>query len=456
MQTPTLQNATSVSLSGNLREELRSMFRIAAPLVVAEIGWMLMGIVDTMMTGRVSTTALAAVSIGSIAFYTFGVFGQGILLGLDTLVSQAWGARDPAGCRRSLSAGLWIAFFATPVLMGGVWLIIPLLGGLGVDRAVLREAIPYIKALAWSTGPLLLYSAFRRYLQGTDRPQPVMFALLSANLVNAAVNWVLIFGNLGFPAMGAEGAGWATAVSRLYMAAALMIPVLLEQAPFFFAPEWPRVRELLRLGLPAATQIFLEVGVFAAATALIGRLGALALAGHQIALNAASFTYMVPLGVSSAAAVRVGQAIGRGDPRGARRAGFLALGLGAAVMSLGAIAFLVFPRAIARAFTVDPAVVQFAVGLLAIAAVFQLFDGLQVVATGALRGAGDTRTPMLVNLGAYWFAGLPLGYWLAFYAGWGAHGLWTGLCVALVLMGVLLSLAWRSVMRQAGHDRVTG
>jgi MATE family multidrug resistance protein len=441
-----------VSQPQDLRSELGAMFKIAAPLVLAEIGWMLMGVVDTLMCGRVSTTALAAVSLGSISFYTFGVFGQGVLLGLDTLVSQSWGAKNPVDCRKSLVNGLWIALLAFLPLMGFVWALIPFLSNFGVDPNVLREAIPYLKAVSWSTLPLLLYSALRRYLQGSDRPTPVMFALLSANLVNVFINWLLIYGNWGFPRMGAEGSGWATTISRVYMAAVLAIPVWRERAAWQWSPDWQRVTTLLKLGLPAAAQISLEVGVFAAVTALIGRLGAVPLAGHQIALNGASLTYMVPLGVSSAAAVRVGHAIGRHDAKGARHAGLMSLAIGMAFMSLAALAFLAFPRWIASGFTVDPKVIEYAVGLLAIAAVFQLFDGIQVVSTGALRGAGDTRTPMLVNLGAYWLVGLPLGYWLAFSMGWGAYGLWTGLCVALILMAVFLSLAWRSVIRQMTAD----
>jgi MATE family multidrug resistance protein len=212
------------------------------------------------------------------------------------------------------------------------------------------------------------------------------------------------------------------------------------------APDWPRMARLLKLGIPAATHVALELGIFALATALIARLDAASLAGHQIALNMASLTFMVPLGISSAAAVRVGHLIGQRDPAAAGRAGWSALACGVAFMSLAAVAFLTIPARIARIYTADPAVIRVSVTLLAIAAAFQLFDGCQVVAAGALRGAGNTRTPMWCNLLFYWFVGLPLGMWLCFRAGWGAAGLWTGLCCGLILIGSVLLVVWRNTV----------
>jgi MATE family multidrug resistance protein len=209
-----------------------------------------------------------------------------------------------------------------------------------------------------------------------------------------------------------------------------------------------RIRRLLALGLPAAMQVSLEIGVFALVTALIGRLGAISLASHQIALNTVSLTYMVPLGISSAAAVRVGQAIGRRDPSGASAAGDSAILFGAGFMTLAGMALLLFPRGIARIYTPNLVVIRSTVLLLAAGAAFQLFDGIQTVATGALRGAGDTRTPMLCHFTAYWIIGLPLGAWLCFRRGWGAFGLWAGLSLALILIGIVLLFAWRHMVKK--------
>jgi len=213
-------------------------------------------------------------------------------------------------------------------------------------------------------------------------------------------------------------------------------------------PDFRRIRRLIALGFPAAMQFTFESSVFALATALIARLGAVPLAAHQIALNTVAFTYMVPLGIASAAAVRVGQAIGRKDPLGAGNAGGTAILLGASFMTCMSIVLLVVPRWIARAYTPDEAIIRSTIVLLAAGAAFQLFDGLQTVATGALRGLGDTRTPMLCHFTAYWIIGLPLGAWLCFRRGWGAFGLWSGLSLALILIGIVLLLVWRHRVRQ--------
>lgn len=335
--------------------------------------------------------------------------------------------------------------------MGIIWACVPLLGKFGIDPPVLRETGPYLRALNWSTPSLLLYFGFRRYLQSVNLVRPVMITLIVTNLVNAAANWVLVYGNLGAPRMGAEGAGWATCISRVCMMAALGFVIAKRDRGLFHARWWPdlrRIRELLKLGFPAAVQIGLETGVFATVTVLIGKLNATALAGHQIALTTVSMTFMAPLGISSAAAVRVGQAVGREDPVGAARSGWTAIGFGAMVMSAAAVCLLVFPRAIARLFTPDPAIIAAGVMLLRVAALFQLFDGLQVVATGALRGLGDTRTPMLCHFAGYWVIGLPLGAVLCFRYGLGAPGLWMGLSTGLISIGLVLVAFWHSRARR--------
>ena len=324
---------------------------------------------------------------------------------------------------------------------------IPLLGWFGINPAILRETVPYLRAIMWSTFPLILFFALRRYLQGMNRAAPIMFALITANLVNAAGNWILVYGNLGAPAMGAEGSGWATCTSRVYLAAVLAVYALYQgrengllRAPL--RPDLDRIRRLIALGFPAASQLTLEIGVFAAATAIIGTLDAPSLAAHQIAINTATFTYMVPLGVSSAAAVRVGQALGRGDRVSAARSGWMALVLGAGFMAAAGVALVTFPEYIARVFTTDKAVIRTAIALLSVVAMFQLFDGIQAVVTGTLRGAGDTRTPMLCHMLFYWLIGLPLGCLLCFQFHSGVVGLWIGLCVALILIGIALLAVW--------------
>jgi MATE family multidrug resistance protein len=418
----------------NLRQELRPMLRLAAPLVTAELGWMGMGVVDTMMVGRVSAEAMGAVSLGSVLFYAVAIFGSGLMLGLDTLVAQAYGAQRLMDCHRSLVNAVYFSLPLAPALMLLVWCWVPLLARFGINPVVLSQTVPYLKAIMWSTLPLLLYFALRRYLQAMDRAAPIMFALITANLVNLAGNWILIYGHFGAPAMGAEGSGWSTCISRVYMVLVLILYLLYDAGA--------NRTGLFRLGLPAATQLSVEVGVFAVATALIATLDPLSLAAHQIAINTASFTYMVPLGIASATAVRVGQALGRNDIDAASRAGWTGMALGASFMAGAGVLLLVAPQYVARVFTTDRAVIRTAISLLHMAAAFQLFDGIQTVATGALRGAGDTRTPMICHLLGYWFIGLPLGYVLCFIVGWGATGLWAGLSLALILIGLVLLAVW--------------
>ena len=422
------------------------MFALAAPLVLSELGWMAMGIVDTMFVGRVSAEAIGAVSLGTSIFYAIAIFASGLLLGLDTLVSQSYGAGNLDDCHHSLVSGVWLALFLIPCVMGAVWLFVPAFAMLGINHDVLRDTAPYIRALNWSAPPLLLFFGLRRYLQSIGVVRPILVTLITANLVNVAGNWIFVFGNLGAPRLGAEGSGWSTCVSRVYMLAALVVVIWQRDrrvVDVSWRPDFRRIAELLKLGLPAAGQIGLETSVFATVTVLIGKLSASVLAGHQIALTTVSTTFMMPLGISSAAAVRVGHAIGRRDPEGAARSGWTALAFGAGAMSLAALALLIFPRAIARLFTPDQAIIAAAVPLLRVAAFFQLFDGLQVNATGALRGASDTRTPMLCHFAGYWIVGLPLGALLCFRYTFGAVGLWMGLSTGLILIGIVLFWFWR-------------
>lgn len=438
--------------SQHIAEEVRPMLALATPIILAEVGWMTMGIVDTMMVGRqaASSVAIAAVSLGGILYNAVAIFGTGLMLGLDTVVSHSYGAGDLDDAHRSLVNGVYLSLGIAPVAMALVWLLERLMHSLGTDPAVLAQAAPYLHALNWSTLPLFFYFVFRRYLQGIDLAKPVMFSLISANLINVLGDWALIYGHLGFHAMGTVGSGWSTCIARTYMASFLMVYCLYYDLRYKMGllsasrwPHFPRVWRLVTLGFPAATQLGLEVAVFAVTTALIARLGAVQLAGHQIALNTISFTYMVPLGLGGAAAVRVGQAFGRRDPHAASRAGWTAMALGAVFMTFTALIFWFLPGSIVRIYTPDPVVIRGATKLLFVAAFFQLFDGQQAVITGALRGAGDTRTPMILSASLYWFLGLPLGAYLCFRRGWGAPGLWSGLSLALILLGTVLIYVWQ-------------
>jgi MATE family multidrug resistance protein len=432
----------------NWSRELRALAALGLPVVFSELGWMAQGVVDTIMVGRLGPAAIGAVAVGNAAFYTPSLFGIGLLLGLDTLVSQAWGRRDHDECHRWLAQGVYLACFITPPLMLICGMASFGFTRFGISPQVAGPAGSFLRILLWSTLPLLLYGAARRYLQGVGEVRVITVTYVGANLINWFLNWVLIYGKLGFPALGVNGSAISTCFARVFMAVALLgFAWRYERGHPLFrhwaGPSLDRLRSLVRLGAPAAGQIVLEVGAWNLSTLVAGWLTPVALATHSIALNYASISYMVPLGLSAAAAVSVGHAVGAGDPRRARRAGWLAQALGASFMLLAAAAFLVIPIPLLKLYTLDPRVLAVGPGLLGLAAAFQIFDGIQTIATGSLRGLGETRVPMYANLVGYWVLGLPLGFTLCFVLHWGIYGLWIGLTLALIVIASALLLRWR-------------
>ena len=425
------------------------MCRLASPLALAELGWMTMGFVDILMAGRLGPAAIGAGTVGNMLFFPIVMCGTGMLLGLDTVVAQAYGAKDYPDCRRSLINGLWMALGIGPLVAAALWGALAAARAAGTNPAVTVLLDPYVKALLWGIFPLLAFSAFRRYLQAMNVAGPITFAVVSANVVNFLGNWVLMFGHWGAPRLGLEGSGWSTTIARCYIAAVLLIAVLRNERKSGYLlflvdrrPELSRIRRLLRLGVPSALQIVIEGAVFTVVTVMAARLDEMSLAAHSIAMNVVSTTYMVPLGISSAAAVRVGHAVGRGDAHGAAVSGWTALLLGGLFMGSAGVVLAAAPRVILRMYTDEAAVIATGTVLLRLAALFQLFDGFQVVSMGALRGLGDTRSPMLAHLVGYWAIGMPVTYVLCFRLRWGAEGIWTGLSAALILIGLGLVVVW--------------
>jgi MATE family multidrug resistance protein len=434
----------------NWKRELGAMATLAVPVVLSELGWMAQGVVDTIMVGRLGPAAIGAVAVGNAVCYTPSLFGIGLLLGLDTLVAQAFGRKDHDECHRWLAQGLYLVCVITPPLMLLIWLASFGFGRFGITPDVAAPAGGYLRILLWGTLPLLVYAGTRRYLQGVGSVRVITVTYIGANLINWFGNWVLIYGKLGMPALGVNGSALSTVIARVFMAAALLgFAWRYERKrghPLFqhwAGPSLERIRQLVKLGAPAAGQILLEVGAWNLSTLVAGWLTPVDLATHQIALNYAAMTYMVPLGVGAAAAVSVGHAVGANDPERARRAGWTALALGTGFMLLAAVVFLVAPRPLIALYTTDPAVMAVGPSLLWLAAAFQIFDGIQTVSTGALRGLGETRVPMLANLVGYWVLGLPLGLILCFMLRWGIYGLWIGLTLALIVIASSLLLRWR-------------
>jgi MATE family multidrug resistance protein len=379
-------------------------------------------------------------------------------------VSQSVGANDSPAITRALQRGLVLATLLG--IAAGLALVPaePVLTALGQPPELVAVAAPYVRVQVPSLLVFFITVAFRQTLQALGHMRPIVAAVVVANILNAALAWALVFGKLGAPALGALGAGLATTVARCAMA---LLLVALAWKDLGSRLQWRRdalsprpLGRMLRIGLPIGFQYLFEVGVFSTVALIMGRLGPVPAGAHQIAINIASLTFMVPLGVSSAASVLVGRAVGAGDGGAARRAGIAALIAGVGFMSLSAAVLGFAPGLLARAYTPDPMVLALAASLIPIAGVFQVFDGTQVVAIGVLRGAGDTRTPLIVSLLGYWGFALPLGLWLGFRAGWGPVGLWWGLVgglmvVALVLLARVRVRLWRRMERIVVDDEAT-
>ncbi len=430
------------------RDHLASLVRLALPVATVQVGFILMGAVDTVMVGHVSPRDLAAVALGNLYYFLTTSFGLGTLFALDPLVSQAFGAGDRSGIARALQRGFIIAIGLAVVssflLMPGR----PLLTFLRQPAEVIPIAADYALVSIPGVLPFFCFVVLRQSLQSMGRVAPIVVVIVLANFANVFFNWILIFGNLGAPALGAIGSGWATMFSRWFMFLALV------------GTSWPLIRSYVRpiradafdfralmamsrLGIPIGIQFFLEFGVFGMIGILMGSLGTIPMASHQVAINLASITFMMAVGVTQATTVLVGQAVGAGDAERARRSAGAGLVVAATVMTFTGIMFLAIPGLLARIYTPDLEVLGLAATLIPVAGIFQVFDGLQAVGSGVLRGVGDTLAPMLVNLVGFWMIGLPVSLYLAFPGGLGPLGLWWGMAAGLGAVAIFLLMRVR-------------
>jgi MATE family multidrug resistance protein len=440
-----------------LAREARPTVALAAPLAAAQLAQMAMSFVDVVMIGRLGPSAMAGAVLGSSAFFSLTLICIGTVSAVNPTVSQAVGAGDEVGVGRATRQGLWLAALLTLPLFALFQFAEPLLLATGQTPASAELAAAYLRAIRWGILGTLGFTALRGLCEGISHPRPVLYATVGAALSNAFFNWVLIFGNLGMPAMGVVGAGYASAAAMGVMLLSLALYAHFAHATRRFGviarlgrPDGAALRALFRLGWPIGAAFGLEAGLFATATLLIGRFGEVALAAHQVALNAASVTFMVPMGIALAASVRVGHAAGRGDAAGAARAGWAAVALAVAFMSVAALLFWLRPAWVVWVYTgsaATPEVVRLAGVLLGIAAAFQLFDGAQVTLAGALRGLKDTRGPMVISGFAYWVVGMGTAVALGFGLDGGARGVWWGLTLGLVAAALLLAARFRNRSR---------
>lgn len=443
-----------------LGPELRSLLSLTGPILVTQLGSMLLGVVDTAVVGRLGEVPLGAVGLGNSVFFTVSVLGFGWMLALDPLIAQAVGAREPERARRLVTQGGWVALGGTVPLVGLVLLVTAHIGRVGIAPETMHEVTPYLYARLFGLFPFLFLAANRAYLQAHEVTRPLMWGVLFANLLNLPLSILLVYGDaalleiglgpFGVPALGTAGAGWASVAATIVQLAVAYLAVrrLTRGSSTERRPERAVIVKVLRLGTPIGLQLAAEVGSFALVAVLMGVLGTRALSAHNVAINTISFTFQIPIALGAATAVRVGHAIGRGDAEGTRRAGWLGIGTGAVLMVLSAALFVAIPHWLARVFTDESAVIEAAVPLFYIAAAFQISDGVQAIAAGALRGAGDTRWPLISNLVGHYAIGVPLGAGLAFGLGWGPEGLWWGLSAGLTAVAVALPLRFRRLARR--------
>jgi MATE family multidrug resistance protein len=436
-----------------LLAELSALGRMAAPLALANAAVSLMGVVDTAILGRAGAVPLAATGLGNLLFFTLGVLGMGMMMGLDPLVSQALGAGERARARHFLWQGVWLALAASAALAVPLSLLPIALQPLGIEPAVASQAGRYLRLRLPGLPFLLVYFGLRAYLQASGRTRPMLVSAVLANVVNFLAAVLLVFGGSRLPAwtgplrllpaMGAAGSAIATSLSTALQAGVLAFAAraLAREDRGPRPDRRPVPADMLRaarVGLPVGLHMAAEVGIFALVGFLAGRMGRGALAAHQVAVAFASFSFNFAVGIGNAASVRVGWAVGARDTPRARRSGLVAFAAGAGFMSLWGIAFLLFPRGFARLMSDQPEVLAAAAPLMRVAGVFQLSDGIQGVGAGILRGAGDTRFTFLANVAGHWAVGLPVAALLGLVLGGGITGLWWGLCTGLTLVAAAL------------------
>lgn len=444
-------------MSSPLRTELAHLAKLGAPIVVSQLAQSLMSLTDVYLVTPLGPEALGATGLGANVFFGTGLTIASILLCLDTLVSHAVGRGDRPEGARIFVQSLGLSLVLWPIASVLMWLTMANLDAFGIDPHVVPLTKSFIFATIPSLPALLFSFAATKYLQANDRSLPVMVIAILANVCNYAFDVTLIYGRFGFPALGVTGAAIATSCARWVMALSFAVVLWRGRFPLRardFGIDRKLWAEMLRLGVPAAAQMALELGMFVLAGFLIARFTADQLAAHYILLQLASLTFMVPLGLSAAGSVRVGHAIGAGLRREAAYRGHVAIGVSALVMAGSAFMLLFYGHEIAQAFHAQPSTITAFMTLLTAAAAFQVFDGIQVAATGTLRGLGDTRSAFIANLAGHWAIAFPIALYLGFSRGLQAQGVWIGLMAGLIAVALaLLVVWWKRTRALARSDR---
>jgi multidrug resistance protein, MATE family len=436
----------------NFKENFSKTSSLAFPVMLSQLGQVLVGVADSMMVGRLGAEPLAAASLANSIFFVVLMFGIGVSMAITPLVAMADGKNNPRRISRLFNHGFIINMASGTMLFLLIVLSSPLLHHLNQPEEVVVLSIPYLAIITFSLLPFMLFQTFKQFAEGLSQTKQAMYITLVCNAVNVFLNWVMIYGNLGFPALGLNGAGWATLISRVLMGVFMLYYIIKSKRylPYTLSfrvkkLSFPMISKMLKIGVPTGFQFIFEVGAFSTAAIMMGWIGVTALAAHQIAINLASISYMMASGLSTAAMIRVGNQLGRNDIRTLREAGFTTFIMVAIFMSVTALIFILFREFLPSLYIDDLDVIKMSATLLVIAGLFQLSDGIQVVGLGALRGMADVRVPTIVTLVAYWVIGLPLGYVFGFVLGMNEVGIWYGLLIGLTVTGVLLLYRFHSL-----------
>jgi MATE family multidrug resistance protein len=434
--------------SSGLNKHYKRNFLLAYPVMLSQLGQVLVGVADSLMVGKLGPEPLAAASLALVIFYVIMVFGLGVSYGLTPLIAAADGERNRKKIIAIFSNGLMVNMVLGILLAGLIFLCTPVLYHLNQPPEVVELSIPYLQIITASMIPFMLFQTFRQFAEGLGDTRRAMFITISANAINIILNYLLIYGKLGFPELGLNGAGWATMISRIIQAIAMGAFAFYAarfrwyRAAFSFAHYSRKViNRILKVGVPTGLQFIFEVSAFGCAAVMMGWLGTNALAAHQIAINLASISYMMATGIAAAASIRVGNQKGQHDFVMMRDVGYACFVMVALFMGFAALIFILFKHQFPLLYVEDQEVIEIASQLLIVAAVFQISDGIQVVGMGALRGMEDVKIPALIAVTSYWILGLPSGYFLAFVMDWGPNGVWMGLFIGLTVAAILLF--WR-------------
>lgn len=441
-------------LASDYKIHFKQNFNLAYPVVISQLGHILVSVCDSIMVGRTGTLPLAAASLSNSIFTMVMVLGLGMSFGITPLIAVADGRKNKRRISLLLINGTFLCTLIGILLFLVGYLFSPVLYYLRQPPEVVRLAIPYLNILLFSLVPLMIFQGFRQFAEGLSLTRQSMYVSVLANILNFGLNYLLIFGNLGFPRLGLDGAAIATLISRIVMA--IMMGMYIWRSPRFAEYRDKTRKKILslqhmyrigKLGLPIAVQMIFEMSAFSFSAVMIGWLGTKQLAAHQIAINVASVTYMMAGGIAAAATIRVSNALGRNRYLEMRQAGISSMVMALLFMSVMAAILVTGKSLIPSLYVTDSEVIKVASGLLIIAALFQLSDGVQVVGLGALRGLEDVKIPGIISLLAYWIIGLPTGYFLCFKAGFGVNGIWMGLLVGLTIAAVLLFFRFRNLTR---------